>query len=455
MIVKKNKKVKIKKEKTKKLMIKMNIKTDNTLREEKPSEEYEEVNILKNLFSKYTAKELLKIILEEKKESFTLKEYNIFLKLKEGYKKAKKEGFEIFTFKETFRFSTRNEISKVRIDTLKKNNCVFETILDSTAGIGLASIYFSKYFKKVYSVEIDILRYLFLKKNLELYNIKNVEAYNYDIKSREAKKLLEKAKIIFVDPERIEKNKERFLEENTPELKFFLNLKKPFFYELSPRIKIKEVYSKLKEEFETKQYFLELFSKNNRHSRTTLYCLKQKKDFNIQIKNEYLEEIKGNYNENFKINFKSTNKKNEYKNEYKYLLDIDTIILKSTLIEEYKKVLEEKLEEKILDENFYYDGKRLLYFTNKIKKSIDEDTKIEYYITKIPFTNIKKIVGITKEKNDLKKIVERIKDFNRLILKFSIKEEEYYSFVNSIRKSEKGNIKVYLYKIGEEYIITI
>ncbi len=410
----------------------------------------EEIKILKKLFSNYTAKELLKIIREEKKESFTVEEYNIIEKLKEGYKKAKKEGFEIFTFKETFRFSTRKEVSKIRIDTLKKNNCVFESILDSTAGIGLATIEFSKHFKKVYSVEIDELRFLFLKKNLELYNIKNVEAYNYDIKSEKAKELLEKTKMIFVDPERIENNKERFLEENKPELNFFIKLKKPFLYELSPRIKIKEIYEKLEEQFETKEYFLELFSKNNRHSRTTLYYLKQKKDFNIQIKNEYLEELKGNYKENFTVNFGSIDKKIYEKN---FLLDIDNIILKSTLLEEYKKILEEKLREKILDENFYYDGKRLLYFTNKIKMNFDEDTKIEYYDVKIPFTNIRRIIKTTREEKVLKETIKKIKDFKRIILKFPIKDEEYYKFVNSIRKSETGNTNIYIYKIGEEYII--
>ncbi len=444
-----------------KMVLKNKIKETNNIKTKKTSI-IEEIKILKELFSKYKAKDLLNIIknLYEKKsikESFTIKEHTVLEKLKEGYKKAKKEGFELFTFKETFRFSTRKEISKIRIDTLKKNKCIFESILDSTAGIGLATIFFSNYFKKVYAVEIDILRFLFLKKNLELYNIKNVEAYNYNITSKKAKSIIEKAKILFVDPERIEKNKKRFLEENKPELSFFLNLKKNFLYELSPRIRLEEVYEKLKIFFDKKNIFLELFSKNNRHSRTTLYYFKDKNlNFNIQIKNEFLEEIKGKYKYNLKYDFKKQN--NFF--EKKFLLDIDTIILKSTLFEEYKKILEKKLEEnkklkEKSEENFFSDDKRLLYFTNNIKENFDKDTKINFYTVKIPFSNIKRIIKVTKNFEELKKTIEKIEDFKRIILKLPIEEKEYYTFVNKIRKSSTGNINVYLYKIKNFYIIAI
>ena len=414
----------------------------------------DETKILERLFSKYKAEELMNIIKEQKFEqkikNFSEEEILILKKLFEGYKKAKKEiKKEIFTFKETFRFSTRSEVSKARIDTLKKIKVNFNTILDSTAGIGLATLFFSKYFKKVYSVEIDYLRYLFLKKNLEYYNIKNVEAYNLNVKSQEAKKIIEKADLIFVDPERIESNKKRFLEENKPELNFFLNLKKNFLYELSPRIDLKEIYFNLKNYFETKNSFIELFSKNQRHSRTTFYHFKNKNfNFNIIVKNEFLEEEKGTFNNNFNYDY------DNFDFEKKFLLDIDNTLLKSTLIEQFVKKLERKFKENLL---LYFDNKRLLSSVNNVKVFLDEDTKLETY-ENIPFTNVRKIIKIVDVKSnvlELKKEIKKINDFKKLILKFSIDEKEYYNFVNKIRKSEEGNINVYLYKIKDKYIIAV
>ena len=74
------------------------------------------------------------------------------------------------------------QISKFICDNMRKinlepSNC---TITDATAGVGGDSIKFSKYFKYVNSVEIDLETYELLNKNIERFNIKNIKTYKAD-----------------------------------------------------------------------------------------------------------------------------------------------------------------------------------------------------------------------------------------------------------------------------------
>jgi 16S rRNA G966 N2-methylase RsmD len=54
------------------------------------------------------------------------------------------------------------------------------TIFDGTAGIGGNVISFSKYFKNVVAVELDIDRFNILKNNIDIFKITNVELINGD-----------------------------------------------------------------------------------------------------------------------------------------------------------------------------------------------------------------------------------------------------------------------------------
>lgn len=82
---------------------------------------------------------------------------------------------------------------------IKKINLSIDklTITDSTAGIGGNSISFSKKFKCVNSIEIDNKRFLFLKNNINFYNITNVNLINTDYL-----KIIENLiqDIVFIDP---------------------------------------------------------------------------------------------------------------------------------------------------------------------------------------------------------------------------------------------------------------
>jgi predicted RNA methylase len=83
---------------------------------------------------------------------------------------------------------------------LKNKNIIISktSIIDGTAGIGGNTISFSKYFLKVYSIEINNVHYDVLKNNIEALSINNVDIYldnflnimNDDLKSN----------IFFFDP---------------------------------------------------------------------------------------------------------------------------------------------------------------------------------------------------------------------------------------------------------------
>jgi len=84
---------------------------------------------------------------------------------------------------------------KNNLNTIKLNNL---NIIDSTAGIGGNTINFSKYFSKVYAIEINNTHYNVLNNNLDSLNIKNVETYNDNFLN-----IIDKFKsndIFFIDP---------------------------------------------------------------------------------------------------------------------------------------------------------------------------------------------------------------------------------------------------------------
>jgi 16S rRNA G966 N2-methylase RsmD len=92
-----------------------------------------------------------------------------------------------------------NWITNIILSFLKEKKIAKKEIIDATAGIGGNTISFSKYFSKVYAIEINNVHYNVLKNNLEALSINNVITYlnNFinildDIKN--------KCNIFFLDP---------------------------------------------------------------------------------------------------------------------------------------------------------------------------------------------------------------------------------------------------------------
>jgi precorrin-6B methylase 2 len=71
------------------------------------------------------------------------------------------------------------KIIKMYLSAMKKNIKILK-IVDATACIGGDTISFAKYFNHVYSIEMDKVRYEWLKNNVNVYGIKNVTMYSDD-----------------------------------------------------------------------------------------------------------------------------------------------------------------------------------------------------------------------------------------------------------------------------------
>lgn len=91
------------------------------------------------------------------------------------------------------------QISNMIITHLKKINIDTSniTITDATAGVGGNTISFGMKFKHVYAVEIDTLRSSYLKNNIDIYNLKNIDIINDDYTKMYNKYC---QNVVFIDP---------------------------------------------------------------------------------------------------------------------------------------------------------------------------------------------------------------------------------------------------------------
>ena len=92
-------------------------------------------------------------------------------------------------------------ISDIIKKFLKNENINVHTssIIDATAGIGGNTISFSKYFSKVYSIEINSIHYNVLNNNIEALSINNVTTF-LDSFLNILDKISNKSNIFFLDP---------------------------------------------------------------------------------------------------------------------------------------------------------------------------------------------------------------------------------------------------------------
>ena len=75
------------------------------------------------------------------------------------------------------KYSDAEWITNIILSFLNDKKINKKEIVDGTAGIGGNTINFSKYFSKVYAVEINNTHYNVLKNNLDALSIKNVSVY--------------------------------------------------------------------------------------------------------------------------------------------------------------------------------------------------------------------------------------------------------------------------------------
>jgi 16S rRNA G966 N2-methylase RsmD len=137
-------------------------------------------------------------------------------------------------------FSISNTIDMIRLSKLIiSNNNNIKYIIDGNSNIGVGSIVFSNYFKKVYAVEYAKNTFLILKNNINVYKLKNTFPYHDDIiRFMNDKKILSSINYnknsfcLFLDPPwsgyfyKIEKNVDLYLNNiNIIDLLVKLNIK--------------------------------------------------------------------------------------------------------------------------------------------------------------------------------------------------------------------------------------
>ena len=96
-------------------------------------------------------------------------------------------------------------IKSILIDffKVKKLNTKFLSIIDANAGIGGDTIYFSKYFKNVYSIEKNNIHFDVLTNNIKALHLKNVDLYEgnfMNIINNKDNNLLNNKNILYMDP---------------------------------------------------------------------------------------------------------------------------------------------------------------------------------------------------------------------------------------------------------------
>jgi predicted RNA methylase len=134
----------------------------------------------------------------------TIKKFNVLLRLF-PYLDDKLKILQLKIDEESLRYISlkeyANKISNIMCFHLKdlKENIRTMTLTDATAGVGGNTISFAIKcpVKKIYAVEIDKMRAAYLKNNVNIYNLKNVEIIN-DNYLNISQKL--NNDIVFIDP---------------------------------------------------------------------------------------------------------------------------------------------------------------------------------------------------------------------------------------------------------------
>jgi hypothetical protein len=338
-------------------------------------------------------------------------------KLREGIRACAKEKEKpLFTYKETFSFSTKEAYINALVSYLK-DDIKGKRIVDATCGIGKAVIGLSSAAKEVIGIEIDEEKAILAEQNIKYYGITNARIIHDDATSERSMNILNKADIIFVDPQRAKSARSRVIDENSPGIDYFTqNFKeKRIIYEISPMIPLDDI---------PMEASILLFSHHKRHARTVLLfgfygerriiVLNEKKEsFSTAI-------MKG-------AEYSEFDTANEYNG--KYIVDIDETLAKSGMIGEIEEYGITK----------YYNEGKLVF-------SIIESKTI------MPFCDTRKIIF---ESSNEKEVMEetRRSGIGKILLRYSVPSEMYSKEAKKF--SSRGDNKAYLYMIKGRYYICL
>lgn len=337
---------------------------------------------------------------------------------------TKKRSFHIEIIKlnlkkEILQYTTPENIADYRAKKLKCN-----TIVDLCCGIGGQTIYFSRYCKKVYAIDINRNKIKIAKKLCRKLNLKNVELICNDVLDPKIISIIKNADIIFMDPERPIFEEKREMESIHPNINDIISLyskvSSNFCIELPPQIDINKINYNCEKEF---------ISINNSINRLTIYFGKLKKNevTAISLSSKYkLSSFEKPIN-----NIKITNIPK------KYIYEIDIVIKYSNLFEYMIRNINKDIN---ISDIFLMriDKNRFLLTSNIL---ISNPFLINKYILlkKIDYKyNFLKIDELTQEINNF------LKNINSGIINIRgyIPQELYFSILNKINRDLNSNINI-------------
>jgi len=122
-----------------------------------------------------------------------LKNFNNFSKIK-----IDDDSFCYITIREIADIISKIICYHLLEHNLNPQKCI---IVDYTSGVGGNVLSFGKFFKLVYAIELDELRYEYLKNNINVYGYKNINVINSCAIEFNSSKLIEtNPNVVFIDP---------------------------------------------------------------------------------------------------------------------------------------------------------------------------------------------------------------------------------------------------------------
>ncbi len=315
------------------------------------------------------------------------------------------------TDEEGFRISTPVEIAEYKAKRLKN-----KSIADLGCGIGIQSIYFSKFFEEVISVELNSERYRIAKRNFKKMHIKNIEILNGDAFDKEIINKLDHVDVIFSDPSRPKIGEEWTFQDLSPSPEKIVESYKnheSFSFDVPVHMKISNINEDWEKEF---------ISVRGEIKRLSLYTGELKRhDLSALL---LPLEIRLSKNKEIDRSLPLDESLGEY------IYEIDPAIWYADLLPE--------LFHEFKDMHLIFKDKKRVFSTGNLNYVDDR------------FKNIYMKIFTAEDTQDLKNKL-LLNGAGKVFLRYRI-ESDYYTIKSSIEKNLKGKETFFIFKFNDKFV---
>jgi len=307
------------------------------------------------------------------------------------------------------RYSTPEIIGRYRANRIRGYR-----IADVSCGVGMQAIFYSFTNEKILCVDIDARRIEYARKNAQVYGRNNIQFVVGDSFSEHIYNMAKEYDIIFSDPARKEKERERRLENLMPSpLKIIEKYgNRDYIFDLPPQITQDKIPSGWEKEY---------ISLNGKIKRLTAYTGTLYEVDRRAVSLPTGAMLKSDSQEEF-------TKKMEFSN-YIYIVDESVY---------YARLLGE-LERKYPSLWYVVTGKRrtLASSTNLISS---------------PFLRPFKILFFSDDFNEIISFLKR-EGYGKITLRLNVSPERYWKIRKKIEEKLNGQKKASLFKIDDNYLV--